>query len=70
MKNTTIKIISIVEELQFLASTKSHFLFFSRGLALINTSTGLENELLEMMPVSRFVMNLHSIPLGPTEGAT
>lgn len=53
MKNTTIKIVFIVEKLQFLASTKSHFLFFSRGgaLALINTSTGLENELPEMMPV-------------------
>lgn len=72
VKNTTIKMIFIVEKLQFLASAKSHFLFFSGGLALINASTGLENELPEMMPVSRqgFLMNLQSVLVGLTERAT
>lgn len=37
-----------------MASGKSHFLFFSQGgPALINASTGLENELPETMPVFR-----------------
>lgn len=70
MKNTTIKMMFIVEKLQFLASTKSHFLFFSGGLTLINASTGLENELPEMMPVSRFLTNLQYVLRRPTEGAT
>lgn len=44
-KNTTIKIIYA-----FLAAAESHVLFVSEGLALINTTTDLENELPETRP--------------------
>lgn len=49
-KNTTIKIAFIVWIYAFLAAAESHVLFVSGGLALINTTTDLENELPETRP--------------------
>lgn len=50
LKNTTIKIAFIVRIYAFLASAESHVLFVSEGLALINTTTDLENESPETRP--------------------
>lgn len=49
-KNTTIKIAFIVRIYAFLAAGESHVLFVSGGLALINATTDLENELPETRP--------------------
>lgn len=50
-KNTTIKMIFILRNYSFWHPQNNIFCFSQGGLALIKTSTGLENDLSEIMPV-------------------
>lgn len=68
VKNTTIKTIFIVEKLQFLASGKSHFLFFSQGglLSLTQVLVLKMNCLKRCQYLDKDFVDLQSIPLRPT----